>query len=488
MFLKELIKNEEIIKTVNVDDKGLESIWISGLSDDSRLTRKGELFFCRYGIHCDTHEFAEEGMRRGAVAIVCERELDLPIAQVVVADGRKMMSLLAAKFYGYPFKRLKMIGVTGTNGKTTVSYMLSSILRAAGKQVGVIGTLGISYGRKRIAPELTTPDPIYLQKTLSDMVQEGMEYVVMEVSAHALYYKKDLPIEYTACIFTNLTQDHLDFFASMKDYGAAKKTLFSKDRCSACILNGDDGFGREIGKMRSDGVTYYGIETPSDAFAILESESVYGSEFIINLLDDVGRVNLPMMGRHNVYNALAAATCARAMGISMREIEAGLNGLSPVKGRLELVGEYKGAQVFVDFAHTPDGLDKSLRELRKHTKGRLYCLFGCGGNRDKLKRPIMGETVGKLADFAVLTSDNPRYEDPMDIICAIESGYRKVSNRYAIVPDRERAIEYALELLESGDILLVAGKGGESYQEIMGIKYLLSDDDIIKKLMGGLGC
>ncbi len=483
MFLKELIENEKIVESVV--GREWENLWVAGMSDDSRFVKKGELFFCRRGINYDTHEFAHEATSRGAVAVVCERALDLSLPQIIVEDGREAMAMLAAKFYNYPSKKLKVIGITGTNGKTTVSYMISSILQSAKKRVGVIGTLGISYGRKRIAPELTTPDPIYLQRTLADMAREGVEYVVMEVSAHALHYKKDASIDYSACVFTNLTQDHLDFFPSMQAYGEAKKTLFDASKCKICVLNGDDALGREIGASRSDGVVYYGMETPCDAFSMVEKENVYGTEFIINLLDDIGRIKLPMMGRHNVYNALAAATCARMLGISMRKIEAGLNGLFSVKGRLELVGEYCGAQVFVDFAHTPDGIEKSLQELRKHTKGRLICVFGCGGNRDKLKRPLMGETVGRLADFAVLTSDNPRYEDPMDIICDIEKGYRKGSNRYAIVPEREKAIEYALGLLTTGDILLVAGKGGETYQEIMGIKYLLSDDDIIKNLIGG---
>lgn len=485
MLLKDLIKGEKIVKLL-CEDLEWESVCVNGLSDDSRLVRKGDLFFCRRGIHYDTHDFAEEAIRRGAVALVCERELPFSLPQIIVNDGRESMARMASAFYGKPSKQLKIIGITGTNGKTTATYMLSSILRSAGKEVGVIGTLGIYYGKKRIAPELTTPDPIYLQSALADMAKEGVEYVVMEVSAHALYYKKDASIEYSACVFTNFTQDHLDFFPSMQEYGEAKKTLFSAQKCEICVLNGDDAFGREIGASR-DGAVYYGLETPCDSFAMVEKESVYGSEIILNILDDIGRVKLPMMGRHNVYNALAAATCARTLGISIRKIERGLNELPPVKGRLELIGEHNGAQIFVDFAHTPDGLEKSLRELRKHTKNRLICLFGCGGNRDKSKRPIMGETVGRTADFAVLTSDNPRYEDPMDIICAIEKGYRKSSNRYAIVPDREKAIEYALGLLADGDILLAAGKGGEAYQEIMGIKYLLSDDDIIKKLIGGLG-
>ncbi len=485
MYLKALIEDVNSARIVGERVEEWESTWVEGLSDDSRFVRQGDLFFCRVGEHFDTHEFAEEAKRRGAVALVCERELAIALPQILVDDCREAMGLIAAAFYGQPSRRLRVIGITGTNGKTTTSYMLASILRAAGKSVGVIGTLGIFYGRKRIAPELTTPDPIFLQKTLADMVQEGVEYAVMEVSAHALYYKKDASIRYAACIFTNFTQDHLDFFQTMENYAEAKRRLFTPKKCDVCILNGDDRLAREIGRERKKGVFYYGLESPCDAFAIVERESVYGFGLVLNIFDDIGSVGLSMTGLHNVYNALGAATCARMLGVSMEYIEKGLQDLKRVQGRLELVAEYRGAQVFVDFAHTPDGLEKSLAALKKHTSGRLICLFGCGGNRDKTKRPVMGETVARLADFAVLTSDNPRYEDPMDIISAIERGYRRRSNRYAIVPDREKAIEYAMQLLTAGDVLLVAGKGGERYQEIMGIKYLLSDDDIIKKQVGG---
>lgn len=484
MNLKTLIRDVNSARIVGPNTENWESVWVKGLSDDSRYLRAGDLFFCRTGANVDTHEFAEEAKRKGAVALICERELSVDLPQIVVDDCRETMAAVAATFYGYPAGRLKVIGITGTNGKTTVSHMLASVLRSAGKTVGVIGTLGIFYGRKKIAPELTTPDPIFLQRTLADMAQEGVEYAVMEVSAHALHYKKDATIRYAACIFTNFTQDHLDFFPSMQEYAEAKENLFVKKKCDVCVLNGDDSLGRKIGEERQDGVFYYGLETPCDAFAIVKGDSVYGSELVLNVLDDLGRCRLSMTGKHNVYNALAAATCARLLGVSMEAIERGLSEIRSVKGRLELIAEWNGAQIFVDFAHTPDGIEKSLSALKAHASGRLICVFGCGGNRDKSKRPIMGERVASIADFAVLTSDNPRYEDPMDIISAIEKGYRKVSNKYAIVPDREKAIEYAMAILERGDILLVAGKGGESHQEIMGIKYLLSDDDIIKKLAG----
>ena len=485
MYLKGLIDGVNSARIVGGFTDGWETVWVEGLSDDSRYVRKGDLFFCRVGANFDTHEFAEEAKRRGAVALVCEREVQVALPQILVDDCREAMALIASAFYGNPSQRLRIVGITGTNGKTTTSYLLASILRAAGKRVGIIGTLGIFYGRKSIAPELTTPDPIFLQKTLADMVQEGVQYVVMEVSAHALYFKKDAPIRYAACIFTNLSQDHLDFFGTMEAYAEAKEGLFTPKKCDLCILNGDDGLGRKIGEKREKGAFYYGLDTPSDAFAIVEREGLDGYDMVLNILDDVGGVRLSMTGRHNVYNALAAATCARMLGVSMESIRQGLQEIRGVKGRLEWVAEYRGAQIFVDFAHTPDGLEKSLSALRKHTKGRLICLFGCGGNRDKSKRPLMGERVAQAADFAILTSDNPRYEDPMDIISAIEKGYRRYSTAYAIIPDREKGIEYAIDHLLPGDVLLVAGKGGEYYQEIMGIKYLLSDEDIIKTYVGG---
>ena len=485
MYLKGLIDGVNSARVAGNHADGWETVWVEGLSDDSRFVRAGDLFFCRVGANFDTHNFAEEAKRRGAVALVCEREVSVALPQILVDDCREAMALMASAFYGNPSSRLRIVGITGTNGKTTTSYLLASILRAAGKSVGIIGTLGIFYGRKSIAPELTTPDPIFLQKTLADMVQEGVQYVVMEVSAHALHYKKDASIRYAACIFTNLSQDHLDFFASMGEYAEAKEGLFTPKKCDLCILNGDDSLGRKIGEKREKGVFYYGLDTPSDAFAIIEKEDLHGYTMVLNILDDIGRVRIKMTGRHNVYNGLAAATCARMLGISMENIRQGLQEIQGVKGRLEWVAEYRGAQIFVDFAHTPDGLEKSLSALRKHTKGRLICLFGCGGNRDKSKRPIMGERVARAADFAVLTSDNPRYEDPMDIITAIEKGYRLHSTAYAIIPDREKGIEYAIDRLSQGDVLLVAGKGGEHYQEIMGIKYLLSDEDIIKACVGG---
>ena len=459
---------------------------IAALTADSRENCANGLFFCLKGITADGHAYAAEAVKNGAVALVTERQLFLDVPQILVNDVRETLGVLSSVFYGEPTKRLKVIGITGTNGKTTTAYMLSAILKAEKRSVGVIGTLGIRYGEKKLSSALTTPDPIYLQSIFADMLMCGVEYVIMEVSAHALYYKKVAGVCFSACIFTNLSQDHLDFFNVMPAYKDAKRKLFLPETCPIAILNGDDEVGREFGKLREEMGSknlYFGLNTPSDAFAIITDESMDGSECMINVNDKLSRVTLALVGKHNVYNALAAAACAVELGISIHAVTQGLMLLKGVEGRLQRVGNFHGGEIYVDFAHTPDGLAHTLDTLRQHCRGRLICLFGCGGNRDKTKRPVMGEIVAKKADFAVLTSDNPRYEDPLDIIAGIEKGYRRFSVKYVIVPDRKRAIDYAIEFMQKGDVLLVAGKGGEEYQEIMGIKYPFNDHDIIDRIL-----
>jgi UDP-N-acetylmuramoyl-L-alanyl-D-glutamate--2,6-diaminopimelate ligase len=316
------------------------------------------------------------------------------------------------------------------------------------------------------------------------MVACGVEYVVQEVSAHALYYHKDECVHYAAAIFTNLTQDHLDFFGDMGRYKKAKMRLFSPQRCEIAIINGDDEAGQEILSLRKGTHTQtYAMETPADCFAITLWEGICRQQFMLNLNDDLCRVSLKMTGKHNVYNALAAAACAHSLGVNAATIAAGLNEVVFVRGRLQYVAEHSGGKIFVDFAHTPDGLSRSLSALRPHAKGRLICVFGCGGNRDKTKRPLMGEVAARGADFCVLTSDNPRFEDPLDILDEIEKGYKKYSNAYVVVSDRKRAIEYAMEIIREGDVLLIAGKGGEDTQEIMGIKHPFDDQDVVGNII-----
>lgn len=480
MLLKELLKDyKDAIIHGNDKDITVENLFI-----DSRQTVENGLFFCLVGGRSNSHEFVEQAILNGAVAVVTEKKLSIDVPQVIVSDSRAALGKLSSIFFGEPSKKMKVIGITGTNGKTTTSYMLSSILKTAEKKVGVIGTLGIRCMEEKMDSLLTTPDPITLQETLSYMVNKGIEYVIMEVSAHALYYKKVAGIQFYGCIFTNLTQDHLDFFQTMQGYKQAKLQLFPMDVCPFAILNGDDTVGREIALLRKENdVLFYGLDTPTDCFAVITHETLRGTECMFNINDKLCRVSLSLAGTHNVYNALAAGACAYKLGVSIENVAKGLSAIKSVEGRLERIENSLNAEIYVDFAHTPDGLGNVLDALRKHCKGRLICVFGCGGNRDKEKRALMGEIAAKKSDFTILTSDNPRYEDPLDIISEIEKGYRRFSVRYVVVPDRKKGLEYALDCLNKGDVLLIAGKGAEEYQEIMGIKYPFKDQDIIEKLL-----
>lgn len=481
MKLAELIEGLDVIKIIG--DAGVE---ISSLGTDSERLEAGALFFCIDGERYDSHRFAKEAMRGGAVAFISERPVRSTCPQVIVRNSRIAMSRIASVFYGRPQEKLDVIGVTGTNGKTTTVHMISAVLRQAGKSVGMIGTLGISYAEKQFPASLTTPDPIELFSTLSDMVKAGVDTVVMEVSAHALFYHKVEGIRFRAAVFTNCTQDHLDFFGSMSRYKSAKERLFRPSCCMSAILNFDDELGR---KIASSGVPHisYALENPAEVFAVGIEERLDGVRFVLNLSDQLYEIDLALMGRHNVSNAMAAAACAAQLGIDLETIAKGLESVGSVEGRLERVASYRGAEIFVDFAHTPDGLEKSLGALDAHRSGKLICLFGCGGNRDKGKRELMGEVAGQLCDFCVFTSDNPRYEDPYDIIMEIETGCRRYSKNYVTVQDRAIATEYAIKRLQSGDILLIAGKGGETYQEIMGVRHPYDDKDVVRKIVASLG-
>lgn len=477
------MKLKELLQRVRYEEIfGDENTEITDVCADSRHACKGSLFVCLKGENCDGHEYAENAVKNGAVALVVERKLPLPVTQVAVSNSRKALSVIAAAKYGYPSDSLKIIGVTGTNGKTTTAHMLAAVLSHSGKKVGITGTLGAKFENRTMSCELTTPDPIYMNYIFSEMVKSGIEYCVSEISAHALYYDKDYAINYEAVIFTNLTRDHLDFFGNMQNYADAKKKLFFERRSKYSVINVDDEFGRKLAFDTPNAVTY-GIKSPSDVFSVIEEETVDGSVALINLCDELCECEINVLGEFNVYNAMAAVACAWKMGISVFNIADGIYDFKGVKGRIEKAGEINGAYIFVDYAHTPDGLLKTLSALKKVCEGKLYCLFGCGGNRDQGKRKIMGETASYLSDFVIITSDNPRFEDSVEIIKEIESGIVDGKD-YVCIEKREDAICYGIKSLNTGDVLLIAGKGAETYQEIMGIKYDYSDYNVIKKLIG----
>ncbi len=481
MKLSKLIKDvayKEIIGSTEME--------IKDVSADSNAVSKGGLFVCISGGNYDGHDFVKQVKDYGGVAVVAERKLDTPLTQIIVEDTRKAVAEIAAAFYGHADKKMKIIGVVGTNGKTTTTHLITSILINAGVKCGLIGTLGIFYGDKFVEPTLTTPDPMELHKILAEMYESGTEAVVMEVSAHAAYLKKVYGLDFEIGVFTNLTQDHLDFFGDMERYKSAKTSFFTDNFCKFVVSNSDDATGMEIAeKMKSNSksrVITYGVENPADVFAIDINEKATETDFILNLFDCIYDVELNFIGRYNVYNALAAATACALYGIPTEKVAEGIENLKGVSGRLECVydGEFS---VYVDYAHTPDGLEKSLKTLKAHAKNRLICLFGCGGNRDKSKRPIMGRISGEIADFTVLTSDNPRFEEPMEILWQTECGIKEKTDAYVLVQERADGIKYALDMAEKGDVILLAGKGSEKYQEVFGIKRPFCDKDFVKEYL-----
>lgn len=454
---------------------------IKELSVFSGKKTENGLFFAIEGANYNGEAFVGDAVRNGATAVVATKKIE-GVNTVVTKEPRRAYAYFSAKFYSEPQKKLKIIGAVGTNGKTTTCFLIADILRSAGKRAAVIGTSGVSYPEYSGETTHTTPDPQALYHYLDELQKRGAEYVVMEVSAHAISQFKVDPIRFEALVFTNCTVDHLDYFKDFKTYADVKAGFMTRERAKKLVVNADDATGRMIA-AREKCVTY-GIKCPSDVFAVNVKESEKGVSYVANIFDGLYEVKSGLLGTFNVYNELAAASVAAAIGISVDDVGRGLCAASPVRGRMQRVPFPRGT-VYVDYAHTPDGLEKSLLFLRKITKGSLYCLFGCGGNRDKEKRPRMGRVAGDIADFVILTSDNPRYEDPSVIARETEVGLREATRDYICIEKRGAAIGYALGLLKDGDVLLVAGKGSEEYQEIMGIKHYFSDERLIREIGEG---
>ncbi len=480
MKLSELIKGIDVIKII-----GKQDLNVKDLTCDSNKVVSGSLFFCINGKDFDGHAYVKEAQTYGAVAIICERQVDTPLTQIVVENVRIAMSQIASNFYSNVDKKMKLIAVVGTNGKTTTSHFIYNILKSSGHKCGLIGTLGTFYLDKYIEPSLTTPDPIELFKILYDMYNGGVKTAVMEVSAHAIYLNKVHAIKFFSAVFTNFSQDHLDFFETIEAYKRAKLSFFKDSQIKHVVTNSDDKVGREILDIRQDAISY-GMDNPADVFAINISCKAKETCFYINLFDYVEQVKLKMLGFFNVYNALASATVCSLLGVKCEKIIKALNEFKGVSGRLEKVYS-NGFDVVVDYAHTPDGLNKTLLALRPFVSSRLICVFGCGGNRDQTKRKIMGEISGSLADFTIITSDNPRFEEPMEIITQIEEGVRNKTRHYLMIEDREEAIKHAISIGKEGDIILIAGKGSEKYQEILGIKRLFSDKETVNEYLRSIG-
>lgn len=475
----EKMELEKLIENLECEVVNFKNVEIEKITYKSQDVCNQSLFVCLKGENSDGHDFANEAKERGAAAIVCEKKLKIDIPQIVVKSSRKALSKAFANFYGNPQKELKFVGITGTNGKTTTSFLIKSILETNGEKVGLIGTEGAFFGSQFVKTGLTTPDPEMFFKLLYEMKNFGIKYVVMEVSAHALAYEKVEGIKFDVGVLTNLTQDHLDFFKTMENYKQTKLKLFSKERIKSAVLNFDDEFGREIGREIEVPFLSYGIKQPCDVFAARIGLENKKNKFVVNLSDNVFEVESNLLGEFNILNCLAAASACAILGRDEREIKLGLEKLSGVEGRLNRFDLSNGVVCFIDFAHTPDGIEKALLAIRELKFNRIITVFGCSGNKDKSKRPKMGKIAEALSDYVVLTSDNPRFENPELIIDDVEIGMEKTGHTRFV--DRREAIEFALSLSQSGDCVAILGKGAETFQDINAIHVPYNDFEVVKE-------
>ncbi len=458
---------------------------ITDLSMDSRRKMPGALFFCVSGARFDGHAFARQAVENGAAALVVERFLDdLSVPQVRVENTRRVMPGLAAVFFGEPAKKLRMLGVTGTKGKTTTSYLVKAIMEEAGISCGLIGTTGNMIGERYLKSEFTTPEPIELHRTLRQMVDEGVQAVSMEVSAHALAMGRLEGVHFEAGCYTNLSQDHLDYFGTMEKYFACKKSFFTPKWIDNAAINADEETSGEILRDIQVPRVTYGICANADLYARDIEITENGVSFLVKLrgLHEYP-VHLQLTGMFNVYNALAAFSMALMAGVEPEVITRALAGVRSVPGRAEMLDTGTPYKVLLDYSHSPDALENILTTVREFARGRVVVLFGCGGDRDRLKRPIMGEIAGRLADYTILTSDNPRTEDPMVILSEIEEGIRRTSGQYTVIENRRDAIRHALETGREGDVIVLAGKGHETYQEICGVKRPFNEKVVVRELL-----
>ncbi len=454
---------------------------VTGLAYDSRRVEPGTLFFCVSGFERDGHEFAPEAVRRGASALVVSRELGLGVPAVRVPDVRAAMAPAAARFQGDPTARLRVAGITGTNGKTTTAWLLRHLLESAGTRTGLLGTVTSVIGGHEEAVARTTPEAIDLQATFAAMLDAGDEACAMEVSSHALALGRVDAIHWAVAVFTNLTQDHLDFHGTMEEYFTSKRRLFEAAP-RAAVVNTDDEYGRRLAADFPDAVTF-AIDGEAGWRALDVRNELTGSRFRVAGPEGEAEVHSPLPGRFNVSNTLAALAAAAALGVGLEDSAPALRTFRAAPGRFEPVDEGQDFAVLVDYAHTPDSLENVLQSARELTGGRVIVVFGAGGDRDRTKRPLMGEIAARLADSVVVTSDNPRSEDPEAIIAEILTG---TGGGVEPIVDRREAIGRAVSLAEAGDVVVVAGKGHEQGQEFEGGRKLPFDDvTVVREALRG---
>ena len=494
MRLARLIAGLQPIAVTGLEGHGPE---VASLHYRSQEVTPGGVFVAMKGLSVDGHDFIDDALRRGAVAVVAEKPIRRGTAVITVSSARRALAELAAVFYGRPSEHMTVIGVTGTNGKTTTTYVIESILAQAGVRAGIIGTINYRYGGKAYANPVTTPESLDLQRILADMQAAGVTHVVLEASSHAIDLSRIHCCWMDVGVFTNLSQDHLDYHGTMPAYWATKKRLFTqhlsagpKAGRAASVINTDSPYGRELAAQLASRVIRVGTGEGCAVRGQHMTCSLQGIRGVLVL--DRGRMDFvsQLVGRHNVENILCAVGAITALGLPPEAIRSGIAALTCVPGRLERVATRSGRFVYVDYSHTPDALENALLALRELASGRLICVFGCGGDRDRTKRPIMGAIAARLSDLAVVTSDNPRTEDPRAIIDEILPGVRQqgltqvdaeqlgsvsAGKVFAAEPDRRRAIEAGIRAARPGDTVLIAGKGHETYQ-VIGQRTIHFDD------------
>lgn len=474
---------EELIKSIGDYQCGpLEDFQVKGISCNSKTISDGFIFIAVKGTSEDGHRFIQDAIKKGAGAVIAQEPGASVKNLIIVKDTRRAVAKLAAAFYGYPSRKIKISGITGTNGKTTISYLVESILKEAGLDAAVIGTINYRFADKIIPAINTTPGPIEIQSLLAEMSENGVGYAAMEVSSHALDQNRTEGVDFSSAIFTNFTQDHLDYHLTMEKYFLAKAKLFkSLNKSAFAVLNNDDPYSERIKKMTAASIITYAIDKEADVTATDIKLDISATNFSLIC----GKVKMPLtfrlIGKHNVYNALAAAAWGFKEGLDPALIKSALEKFKLVPGRLERIDCAGGNSVFVDYAHTEDALANVIRTLRQVSKKRIIVVFGCGGDRDKSKRPKMGRAVSELADFTIITSDNPRSEDPLLIIEDIKRGISK--DNYCVILERIDAIRESLSMAGPQDVVLIAGKGHENYQVLKDRTIHFDDCEAVKECL-----
>jgi UDP-N-acetylmuramoyl-L-alanyl-D-glutamate--2,6-diaminopimelate ligase len=481
-----------------LERRGDQHVVITDVTDDSRSITSGALFVAVKGERVDGHDYLDAAVARRASAVVVEQLKDVPVPIAVVKNSRRALGLLGAHFHGDPSARLRVIGITGTNGKTTTTYVCKTILESGGRRIGLVGTVAYIIGKDVIPASHTTPGAIDLQRLFGRMVKAGLDGAVMEVSSHALALDRTAGVEFDAAVFTNLTQDHLDFHGTMDEYFQAKLRLFRelgsegrKSGSKRAIVNADDPRGTAVRAACSVPVWTYGIVNEADIRAEAVRLSPRGTTFHLATPAGSALIESKLVGEHNVYNLLAAVGVALHEGVTLDRVKIGINAVTHVPGRFERVEAGQDFTVVVDYAHTDDALTRLLTAAQALRTGRIITVFGCGGDRDRTKRPKMGRAAVRFSDMVVLTSDNPRTEDPAAILAEVETGVKEALKdrpgvEYALVADRRRAIEHAIRAARSGDMVLIAGKGHEDYQIIGTKKFHFDDREVAREALRNL--